>query len=423
MDNLINYFFIAIIIICFFNYSIKPFFSEDKSQFWNPINFILIVYLYYIFIPFFKGEVSNFWWLTNRNYHLGEPKLLACVTLSILSTIVGFKQAYEKNWIRRFNNIIDSRQVVKYGAMLFIIGLLCYVPFRGFTISFASHAEKTSFEDSGAFDMYFINMLSLTIAGCAFILFGAIDNSKYKWLFFIALWITAVTFIFSGFRFRLVILAVTIATIYHLYPKPHQINLKIWLPILICFYIFMGIMDKTRSYSNGLDLSKLDNLTTEEKLSGAGENEGVYAFSCLVMDKCENYPLTGIDPIWRAITMPLPRALFPWKPDKAEISVQEHIFGQEFGCAYIMPVDNWLSLSWPGVVLYGLFMGYVCSIFWNNYIENPKSYSAICLLALFNGFTYVMISRGYIAQVFTTFIFFVILPFWIICLLNRFLSK
>lgn len=423
MDNLTNYFYILIILFCFVKYGILPFFSKDKSLFWTPINFIIIVYLYYVVMPFFKGNITGFWWLGRMNYHLGEEKFLACVTLSLISTIVGFHHVYARNWLKGLNKSVNTSLIVKYGVFLFAIGLICYVPFRGFTLSVQNSGNIQVFEDTNAFAMYFVNALSLTIAGCAFALIGVIDNKKYLWLFITLLWITAVTFIFSGFRFRLVILAVSLATVLHLYRSPKRINLAVWIPILVGFYILMGIMDKTRSYSNGLDLSRLDDVPENQRYSGAAENEGVYAFSCLVMDRCENYPLKGFDPIWRAITMPFPRALFPWKPGPSEQSVQQVVFGDEFGCAYIMPVDNWLSYRWLGVLAYGLFMGYLCSIFWNNYRKNPHSVGAIVLLALFNGFTYVMISRGYVAQVFTTFIFFVILPFWIIKFLNKLLTK
>lgn len=414
MISFINYLLIGILLFYIFIFCVKPLFSKDKSLFWNPITFILVVYFYYVIMPFFSSE-ANFNWLVG-DYHNGETALLSCVVLSVSSTIVGFKVKY-KNWLKDFNSLIHIDKVVKYALILFFIGLASYVPFRGFNLSMATHSDSVVYEQAGAFDMYFVNLVALIIVGCALSLFAVLSGKKrFLWLFVGILWIAVVTFVFSGFRFRLVILAVALASVYHLYPVPRKIRLEIWIPIAIVFYIFMGIMDKTRSYSNGLDFSRLEGLTTEEKISGAGENKGVYVYSCLVMDKGQSYPLTLFDPVWRAVTMPFPRALFPWKPEVEHYSMQDHIFGYEFGCAYIMPVDNWISLRWFGVIIYGLFMGYLCSIFWNNYRQHPTSISAILLLALFNGFTYTMISRGYLAQVFMTFMFFVIVPFWIIIL-------
>lgn len=418
MSSIINILLIGILLFYCFIFCVKPLFSKDKSKFWNPITFILVVYVYYIIMPFFSENIKFDWLVVD--YHEGEMALLTCVDLSITSTIIGFNVRCKNNWLRGFNSLISIDKTIRYGVALFVIGIICYIPFRGFNLTMTAGSEAVIYEQAGAFDMYFVNLVAITIAGCSLSLFALLSKKKKCWwIFLVILWITAITFIFAGFRFRLVVLAVALVTVYHLFPVPKKIRLGIWIPVVVTFYVFMGIMDKTRSYSNGLDFSRLEGLTIEQKYAGAGENEGVYAYSCLVMDKGETYPLSWLDPIWRAITMPLPRMLFPWKPSVDEYSMQKHIFGYEFGCAYIMPVDNWISLRWSGVVLYGLFMGYLCAVFWNNYREHPTSIGAILLLALFNGFTYTMISRGYIAQVFMTFLFFVILPFWIIMLFEK----
>ena len=71
-----------------------------------------------------------------------------------------------------------------------------------------------------------------------------------------------------------------------------------------------------------------------------------------------------------------------------------------------------------GVILYGLFIGWFCKKIWLNYQNNKNSIGALLLLALMNGFVYQWIARGYMASAFNDFIYFVILPFWIIALFN-----
>jgi hypothetical protein len=48
-----------------------------------------------------------------------------------------------------------------------------------------------------------------------------------------------------------------------------------------------------------------------------------------------------------------------------------------------------------------------------NFRRNKNNLGPVISLALYNGFTYVLISRGYLAQELTLFFFFIIIPIWI----------
>ena len=83
------------------------------------------------------------------------------------------------------------------------------------------------------------------------------------------------------------------------------------------------------------------------------------------------------------------------------------------GAAFLAFVEAFLAFGWIGVILYGLFFGWLAGIFWRNYQNNKQSIGSVLLLALFNGFCYDWISRGYMAGMFNNFIYFVIMPFWL----------
>ena len=90
------------------------------------------------------------------------------------------------------------------------------------------------------------------------------------------------------------------------------------------------------------------------------------------------------------------------------------------GAAVLIFAEAYMSFGLLGVILYGLFIGWLCKKIWSNYQNNKDSIGAILLLALFNGFMYTWMSRGYMAGAFNDFIYFVVLPFWLTALINRF---
>ena len=121
------------------------------------------------------------------------------------------------------------------------------------------------------------------------------------------------------------------------------------------------------------------------------------------------------EPIATAICMPIPRAIFPDKPKglylrEANMAVLHTL---EYGAAFLYFVEAYLAFGWAGIIFQGLFIGFLSRIFWDNYQRNRQSIGAILLLTLYNGVLYVIISRGYLAQVFTTYMYFVIIPFWL----------
>ena len=130
------------------------------------------------------------------------------------------------------------------------------------------------------------------------------------------------------------------------------------------------------------------------------------------------------EPIITALCMPLPRFLAPWKPDGSYLKdLQVKIFGtSDYGAAFLFFTEAFISWWWFGVVLYSLFVGWFSKKLWDNYLNNPNSIGAIVLLGLYNAFCYVLISRGYMAQALNTFIYYVIIPFWL-CQLFKKINK
>ena len=185
-------------------------------------------------------------------------------------------------------------------------------------------------------------------------------------------------------------------------------------------------MDHARSYNNGIDVEVVKELSFDKLLEGSTEANHVRGFSIMSM---KYYHDSGdriyFAPIINAICMPLPRAFFPWKPNAEyyrKIQMQT-IRDSESGSAYMNIAENYIAFGWLGIIVNGLFIGYLAKIFWNNYRKNLASLGAIVLLGVFNGVCYVLISRGYLAQGFGCFLYFVCLPFWLLSLFKKIIPK
>ena len=201
------------------------------------------------------------------------------------------------------------------------------------------------------------------------------------------------------------------------------------LPILliagVC-YVGFNIMDHARDYGNGIRLDVIEGQGWDDVTEQAGETERVYNYSIMVMDVYEREGKREyFAPLVNAALIPIPRAIFPWKPNAQYLySSAEYVMrGGGTASVYVNFVEAFMAFGWIGIIINGLFIGWLSGRFWNNYRNNPKSLGAIIALALYNGFTYVIISRGYLAQEFSCFLFYICIPFWLSMLIKNLFIK
>lgn len=401
---------------------LKLWLSRDKSAIWSPLTFICLTLIYYIVLPSISG-LSLYFAGNNENQYLFY--MASCLFYG--SILIGFS-IKTKSHFKRWNLYFNAENAKVFGICIFIFGLICYVPFRGFRTSiWAEDAYMTS-SRTGLIS-YLIDLISLFCTACGLLMMSSkANNSKLKsWIpFFVVFYFTLIFYIVGGFRYRLVILLLSLATVYHLYPIPRKINLKLIIPIGVAAYLLFAIMDTARNYGTGIDREVAESLTLSQAAKGAGESADVCCFSIVAID---HYYKTGervlFEPIVNAALMPIPRAFFPWKPDGEYMrTIQVKTIGSsEGGAACLSFAEGFASFGWFGVILYGLFMGWLAKLLWGNYKRNPQSMGAIILLAIFNGFCYQWISRGYLAGNFNDFIYFIIMPFWLTALFRKILPK
>lgn len=407
-----------VILFCMTIYSIlKPLFSKDKSQIWSPITIIALCLLYYVIIPAFGGLT-----LYNAD-NVPNQYAFYLVALVFYSCVLFAFHQPKKVQYNKWNNLFENKSVLSLAIILFIISMICYIPYRGFRTSISA-SDATLVTARTGFVSYFIDLISLLVASCCLALIG-IKKGRKKFcgvlVLVILLYFTLVLYIVGGFRYRLVILILALVTTYHLYPFPRRINYAIVIPIAVIAYLGFTIMDSSRSYGRGIDLDLAKAFTIKDASKGPGEANDVCCFSIAAVD---NYLSEGeyarFEPIITAILMPIPRSIFPEKPSGEYMhKIQQRVIGDaSAGAAYLVFVEAFASFAIWGVILYGLFIGWICNLIWRNYQNNKDSVGAVLLLSLFNGFIYTWMSRGYMGGAFNDFIYFVVLPFWIVQLLG-----
>lgn len=399
----------------------KSIFSKDVSQIWSPINIISLVYIYYCLIPhFFQGnerfivdEVANNGYL----FHVAS-------LLSYIFILIGFSISSPRSSFYILNSTFNAQNAGIYGTIIFLIGFIGYGLCRGFHFSIRSIGQAEILMDDGI-TQYLTSLIEIFPAAVALMLCGWKQKKIRIWLL-IFIWLSFTTLIFRGSRGRIIMAVIPLLIMWYSYPKPRRINYPVIGSLLIAIYLFFAVMDSSRSASAGIDFKKASEVSMKDAAKGAQENYTVYEFSM----KCINLAnATGeryyFAPLLTASFMPIPRAIFPWKPDASYMKqIEKRIYGNDSGgAAYLNFIESYLSFGWFGVIFWAWLLGWVARKFWDNFNHNRESIGAIVLLGAFNGMCYIIISRGYLAQSFTSFLYSIFLPFWIAKLIKNLTRK
>lgn len=405
MDSITTYILIALVgcVIC------KGVMSKNLADFWSPLTFISFTFIYYYIFPFFDEDVKFF-----EEYIGDRTKTFHfCTLLFFVSILVGFYiKKSNTNWTS-WNQTYNDNYIKSLGLFLFILALICYVPVRGLHFSIGLVGDDVVYSERLGFVNYLIDMIAVFCTSSC-LLIASYKNKKNIYVF-IVVWITLATFIVAGFRSRIVVLIISCVATFYLYPRPHKLNYIPLAAIAFAAYLGFAVMEQSRSYSRGLNMEVAKSMSFDDMAEGSKENVNVYKFSCLTI---ETYDRTGkriyFEPIITAALMPIPRSCFPWKPDGGYLSeAQTFVTGEITGAAFLCYVEAFISFGYFGVALYGLLLGCLAKMFWSNYKNNPTSIGAIIALAIFNGFCYKVISRGYLANMFIEYVFYICLPFWL----------
>lgn len=417
-DNFFAYLSVFIILITALSLVFKNYKSKKLYDFWSPLTFVSLLYLYYVVINpisiISKGQV---YYLGINMKDAADSSWIAAM-LSYISILLGFYLFKKRNKPSLFNYELNYKKLKKGGLFLFFLGYSFWVYTRGFQLNAFQVDNDRKFVTDGL-SMYFVMGISFLVAAMCFLLVYYLKSNKSKaklFLLLIPLIITVLTFVTQGSRFRLVFLVIAMATVYYIHQKKKP-NPLVWISFSVLFFIAMGVIELTRNYSRGLDISKLKDYDVSEISSNAQNETKVFFFSGEVIDNvAANNSYIFFEPFYTALLMPIPRAIFPSKPDGKYLNkIQKNIIGDDsMGAAFLFYAEFFYAFGWFGVIIGSFLLGMFIKYFWHNFLQNKENTIALISLALFNGFIYVIISRGYLAQQFFAYMYFIVIPLWIV---------
>jgi hypothetical protein len=218
-----------------------------------------------------------------------------------------------------------------------------------------------------------------------------------------------------GYRHRIVTLLTSLAaTVYLLRgkrPSPGILILAACSIVLIAGAIVM-----TRSYGSGLDIRMLSGVRLSKVFFEGFSDSGTFFTTALVMDAFPTtFHFVGLNPLWIAITLPVPRRLWPGKPLPEFLDQFQYLTGTG-GQAVTVVGEHYMMAGWVGVVIGGLVIGMIYRRFWNFYRGNPRNPMVVAIYSVAWALCFPVVNRGYLAQTLMEF-FFTLLPlvvlYWI----------
>ncbi len=418
---------VNILCLLIFGILIKQFRSKNIYAFGSPITILCLVILYYCVI----GPVLSIWnndtffrSIEHRPYYLiSWIGVLVFFTTCIIGYQFGGNRPLLKDRFIRPQFNFDHFKDQVY--ICYAIGFFCYITLAGTggisAIAFWSRSSEASesLVDAGGFSGYLLNGFNFMMVACPGIIYLYQKKKINPLIAASLLFVAFALFISGGFRWRLVVAGLSCLSMWYI-----AINKRVNLVILVvggfAFLTLMGVMEASRSYGKGLDLSSEKQKTISEYLSAGFSETAVFKASGLVMSRAGvEFDYIGMAPLVQSIIAPIPRAFWFNKPTgNYLIHIRESYTrlnkNEGVGQAVLNYCEYYMMGGWVTVVLMGLFVGWFYGKINKPLIRSNSAnihpwYISFCLLNA--AYIYLVISRGYTPQQFMLY-FFTIFPAW-----------
>lgn len=270
--------------------------------------------------------------------------------------------------------------------------------------------------DVGAIANYFNYAVNFLIPGLCLMFAAWLRQRRHTPALLLWLLAAVAIYISLGFRYRLVLLAIPLLMLWFIARRKRP-SLVLLAVFLASFITFNGLIGLTRSYGRGLDLISIQGLSTGDLFdAGFGESAVFYTTSGIIEQTPSRSPFIGVQPIVNTLLFPVPRALFPSKPDATYGADQvDALYGEKnsTGAAYLNYAEYYSMGGWATLVLMSSCLGVALRRLWNWFLFRLDDPFAQVVYVLNAAFLYVVISRGYMPQVVMLF-FFTIVPLFLL---------
>lgn len=390
--------------------------SQSRFDFFHSIHIYVVFYICIFFLTPLSlinvGRTSSF----GVNIMGGCIDATVIVVLSLLSYFLGYnfsKPSFRVKLLREPMKINFSKKIVRISCILFfslaIINLgIALTSGKSLMYIFSFGGGTYVKRDGITVGMLFLINLSYTmLVPWLFILV----YSKSTIIKFLTTFILAALFFSYGWRFVIYIMAISYAIIYFRINKK-QPSLIFLSSMVIGLVLFSVILGSVRNNMRSGKSSDFEGFSIENIAFTLESNFNIYQpFYGLVEHYPNDFDFTyGQAMFVYPFIMLIPRAIWADKPMGSDypISVATKKTISEFaidtaGMATPNIGEYYLDFGIIGVVIISLVIGVVSKKMLKFYYS-PSIYDLITY-AIFCGFLIQFINRGYIAQLFTLFIF------------------
>jgi len=415
-----EFYYLATIVVVIFVIIASNFFHKDPLRLWSPMTMVSVIILYYGVVgPLLAiaNEDTFYRLIDHRSYFQDSWEVLL---LGVCSTLLGFNLITTYRGEDEFvdgagQDQKDDVNYLLFGKRFLGVSLICIFLIVGSgglisQVQVVNSVQGSMLAGEGIFRNYLMHTVDLLIgAACLMAIAKLRDKENVWWLVFIVAFSIAV-FLKQGFRWRVVVLAISVYATYHIYLKK-KVNLIPVIALVLFGVFFMGFIQNTRNYGAGLSLEKIEGSSQEEIFLSGLEESAVFMTTGLLVDKVNETDLSiGLDPVLQSIFMPIPRVLWPGKPSGEYIDHIRNLYNyininNGTGAAVLNFGEHFLMFGYIGVFVMNLIWGVVYKRLWNWFLRRKDHPLTVVAYTVFFGFIFVIISRGYMPQVFMLFMF------------------
>ncbi len=402
--------------------------KRDQIGLLSPLPFIVATFLFYCVVgPWMM--LSNEWQIFPEKFirpfytRAWEGSLI-----SMISLISGYFFFLKKISLPEKQPDYAPR-AFRLGALISILGILLYAivdPARFVEQLNPFSAGKTSFSlDPEGFTNYLNLCLNFSIAGSSLMLISrkrAGILHIHTWILIIIISIIMMLFLSQGFRFRMVVLLVSLIISFYLLQRRAPSTL--WFTLLVPFIItIMGLIGTARNYGYGLELSRVTKSRNVSLFAEGFRDANVFPISGAVMTSVpERVPYHGFRIIRNILLTPVPSAIIPDKNIDGYIRKPIRVYAPlrdikaHEWAAMLFFAEWYVIFGWSGLIFISFVLGAASASLWNFVRKRADNRYALTIYATSFSFIFVFITRGYIPFAMTTFFFMVIpafvLQFW-----------
>ncbi len=386
--------------------------SREKTLLWSPLTVISLTYIYYGIIgPLLALNTPEGTIVKTIEHRPYLETAWKGASISLLFIFIGYYFSNLKSF--KFFPILNSDQVlIKKSQKVFFLAftlLLISAGFGVFTkINFLDSGVSSGY--SGSLSGYLMQSVIFFIAPVLLMLKPFLSQQK-KWLFWFYVIIAVSIFINEAFRYRLVVLLLSVSLAYHIY-LDKIINLKLALTVIIPFLMLMGILEVARTYGKGIDLERASQYSSGEFVSKSFNESAVFlATGYMIENYTNDFEHSKFSLITNTLAMPIPRQLWSSKPaGEYLLTPLDKYYGRYGkGQAILNYGEYYMAWGWWGIVIFSFVIGVFCKFLVNWIRIRQDNYLAIVMYSFVSAMMYVLISRGYLAQ-YVTLVIFALIP-------------